>query len=115
MDTVKTSSTYTVVDTTDVLLTVIFGNAQFGSSRVERENGTIIRIGEVVKLVLGRGSALRGTKIRVVSTVTDINPSSNLLSVSYTLTGGVAPATVTETDDVSPNTSEKFEHLIQFV
>jgi hypothetical protein len=115
MDTVRIESKYSVVDGSNVFLTVGFGNAQFGSSHVERQNGDILVIGEVTALPLGGGAALRGTKVRVVSVVTDINPNTNLLSVTYDLTGGSAPVSLTETDDVAPNASEKFEHLIEFI
>jgi hypothetical protein len=115
METVRINSTYSVSDEGNVLLTVVFGDAQFGSSHVERLNGELLRIGDVDRLSIGKGSAIRGTGIRVVSTVTDINPNTNLLSVTYSLSGGAAPSNLTETDDVPANTSEKFEHVIAFV
>jgi hypothetical protein len=73
-----------------VSLTVSIGDAQIG--------GSVVRIGSDIKgtnqiqdLTLGTGPELKGQSVKIKTTVTDINDSSNKTSVTYEFSGGLHP------------------------
>jgi hypothetical protein len=81
---VKLETSY-AVGAGDVSLTVIVGNAQFGTHLVKLD-GQQLAIGDVNDLSIGKG--LKGKTLTVKSIVTDINDMTNLTNIRYVLTGG---------------------------
>ena len=80
---------YAVTDG-DVQLSVIIGDRQFGTSLVTLD-GEQLALGDVNGLTVTAPGGLRGKKLFVKSVVTDVNDQSNFTSITYELSGGVAP------------------------
>jgi hypothetical protein len=74
------------VGSNDVLLTIVIGNAQIGSSIVKlgAEKGR----GEINKLLIGSGPSIKGKALKTKSVVTDVSDKTNRTSIIYRLTGG---------------------------
>ena len=70
-----------------VLLTVIVGDAQMGATAVWI-NETLHGVQEYNAEPLGLGTELDGKQIRVKTLVADINSFTNKMDVTYRLTGG---------------------------
>jgi len=87
MNKVSARQKYTVGDS-DARLTIAFGNAQMGISRLSDSNGKPPTIGLFVDFPLGK---MKGRTLSIKSTVTDINNQTDDVNVAYTLTGGPAP------------------------
>lgn len=75
------------VGTSPVELRVVVGDGQFGST-VVRLDGVEIASGVLGMLQVGKGKDLRGSRLSVSTTVTDVQRSSNRTSVTYALSGG---------------------------
>ncbi len=82
-----------------VHLRLVIGQAQKGA--------TVVQIGgvmlassnqDVVEVELGTGAELRGKKVFCTTVVTDINPQTNLTSVTWEISGGLAAFTRTCTE-----------------
>src|SRR5262245_26111100 len=73
--------------TTDVLLDIVIGDAQIGSSVVSLE-GVKVASGQVAALNLGKGSEIAGKTVKIKSVVTDVNNSSNKTSITYRFSCG---------------------------
>jgi len=74
----RSSFAYRVLDGSKTLLTVAFGNGQFGTSHVRTPTGS--RIGSVTRWPIGEGGTLRGKVARIRSIVADINDSTDTVS-----------------------------------
>jgi len=71
----------------DLLLSVVIGEGQLGSSLVrlgERE----LAIGDVSRLKVGKGSTIAGKQLYIKTVVTDVNDQTDRTSVRYELQGG---------------------------
>lgn len=71
----------------DVTLRIAVGEGQLGTSLV-RLDGKELASGSLGMLLLGPGPALAGRRIRVATTVTDVQRLTNRTSVRYVLSGG---------------------------
>lgn len=94
-------TTYKVAST-DVLVTVIIGEQQLGTS-IARLDGKVLKEGAIKKLRVGKGPALVGAKLTIKSVVTDSNDMTNRTSTTINLEGGAVPAEHTLTVDVDDN------------
>lgn len=72
-----------------VELRIVVGDGQLGSTVVELD-GVEIASGVLAMLKLGKGKDLKGSKLAVATTVTDVQRSSNRTSVTYELSGGTS-------------------------
>jgi len=96
------------------MLTVAFGNGQFGTSRVRTP--TRSRIGSVKRWPVGEGGALRGKVARIKSIVADINDSTDMVSAWFELSGGVVTERVELHDRVDEEGESKvFDITVRFV
>jgi len=77
------------VNSNDVYLTVIIGEAQLGSSSVTLDS-EILCTGEIKDLKIGNGNDIKGKMLRVKSIVSDINDNTNRTSIIYRFKGGKA-------------------------
>lgn len=82
----RISRSYTV-GSGPVRLRIAVGDGQFGSSVVKLDSDEIAS-GVLAMLLIGQGSDLRGSKLAVATTVTDVQRASNRTSVTYELSGG---------------------------
>ena len=71
----------------DVILTIVIGNAQIGSSVVKLGSKELGRR-DINNLKVGSGPALKGKILKTKSVVTDVNDRTNKTSVTYKLKGG---------------------------
>ena len=100
---VKLDATYHV-GTGNVRVSVIVGNKQLGTSRA-RIGSKVLHTGDFDRVLVGKGSTLKGKKLSLKTAVTDVNDKSNLTSVRYRIDGGPKPhtwdlqATVAENGD----------------
>jgi hypothetical protein len=90
------------VDSKAVKLTIIFGNAQIGSSVVTLEKVEKGR-GDIDGLVIGPGPRIKGKSLKTKSVVTDVNDMTNKTSVTYRLTGGKRNQEFTSSGTVDAN------------
>lgn len=72
----------------NVDLTIIIGDAQLGTSIVFL-NGIKIAEGEITNLLIGSGTQLKGSTLKVKTIVSDVNDKTNHTSVTYRLKGGL--------------------------
>ena len=84
-------ASYAVRPDTDVSISVVIGNGQFGTIRVRLDGNKIAAGRQQVTAVLGKGSTVTNKTVDVISVVDDVNPSTNRTVVTYTLAGGAAP------------------------
>lgn len=85
---VKLQSEYKVAQR-NIILSVLIGNAQMGSSIVFFKNDVVpIKLGEINACELGMGQDLIGKKLKIHTIVTDLNAQSNDMQVTYILSGG---------------------------
>lgn len=82
----RLNRTYTVRKA-PVILRIVVGDGQFGSS-VVRLDGEEIASGAIAMLLVGDGAGLRGSKVAVATTVTDVQRNTNRTSMTYELSGG---------------------------
>lgn len=76
-------------DAAVVKLRIVIGQAQKGATSVHRGGTLIVSTNDdVVDVDLGTGAAVRGQKFYCATVVTDVNPQTNLTSVTWELTGG---------------------------
>lgn len=85
------------VGTGPVTLTVVIGGGQLGTTGV-RVDGAFLQPGRDGVYALGRGAALAGKTVEVVSAVNQTNASSPRMFVTYELAGGPAPLTLEQED-----------------
>lgn len=72
----------------DVTISVVVGQGQRGYTSVSHDGLELGHGPTITELAIGDGAVIRGTELRVSTTVTDTNPNTNLTSVTYTLKGG---------------------------
>jgi hypothetical protein len=84
----------------NVVLTVVIGDAQMGSSIARLDDRELGPPGAIEDLVVGKGASIKGKTLSVKSVVTDVNDKTNHMSISYQLKGGAAPQTVKAEADV---------------
>ncbi len=89
---------YRVTDA-DVTLRIVVGQGQIGTSLVRLDDKDVAS-GAIAMLVIGAGPALVGRRLRVATTVTDVQRLTNRTSVRYVLSGGPEPAVFDTTADV---------------
>jgi hypothetical protein len=88
---VTLNKTYKVRNS-NVFLSLIIGEGQFGTSDVFVDNKRILRTsGSFGKLRLGKGSELAGKDLLVRTVVNDTVAQTNRMAVSYKLSGGSGP------------------------
>lgn len=76
-------------DAAVVRLRIVVGQAQKGATSVHRGGTLLVSTNDdVVTLDLGTGAEVRGEKFYCATVVTDVNPQTNLTSVSWELAGG---------------------------
>lgn len=110
----RSSFAYKVLDGSETVLTVAFGNGQFGTSHVRTPTGS--RIGTVTRWPVGEGAALRGKAARIRSIVTDINDSTDTVSAWFELSGGIETVRVRLHDRVGTEGESKvFDVTVHFV
>jgi hypothetical protein len=91
----------TVQKDRDILFSVIIGNAQIGSSVAKfKFTSDILAKGKITDLVLGKGSAITGKILRVVTRVLDANDATNKVVVTHAFTNA-APASNVYEDEVA--------------
>lgn len=73
-----------VTDQENYFLTIVVGEAQIGYSSFRDFEGKYIS-GNIVLHPLGKGENIKGKKLIVTSMVTDVNPNTNLTSITYRL------------------------------
>ena len=108
------NTSYVVTPGSNITVSVLFGNGQFGTSllRVLRK----IKIGDLDGFVMGSGTALRGKTASIKSIVTDVNDKTNNVSATYTIDGGPQPLQfVLESVVDNQGDSERFGVEISFV
>lgn len=81
-----------------VMLDITIGEAQIGASAVFLDE-LMIATGKVDDLKIGPGSILKGRRLSIRSIVSDVNPNTNRTAVTYDLSGGEEPLSVTLTAD----------------
>ncbi len=91
---VDLDASYTVRNSQPVKLTVVIGDAQLGTSLVRIGTRQPLAVGQIKGLSLGKGSTLRGRTLFIKSVVTDVNDKTNHTSITYRLSGGVAPTSL---------------------
>lgn len=89
---VELEASYAVRPKGVVKLTVVIGDAQLGTSLVRLGNARAMVVGQVKNQGIGAAAKLIGRKLFVKSVVTDVNDKTNHTSITYKLSGGVAPA-----------------------
>ena len=103
MKTVNLETDYEVAET-DVILTVVVGDAQIGASVVKLNTKTL-GMGEIAKLLVGSGPKVRRKNLYIKTAVTDVNDSTDHTSLTYRLGGGkndrefISSATVDQDGD----------------
>jgi len=78
---------YPTEPNSDVLLTILVGEAQLGSTGAWLD-ATFMRKGEFTDHVIGRGSQLAGKTLRLRTIVADVNSFTNRMAVTFILKGG---------------------------
>jgi hypothetical protein len=86
MKVIDLNTTYTT-GTKDIKLTVTIGDAQIGQSVALLDDVELGR-GDIDGLLVGNGPAVKGKKLIIKTLVTDVNPRTNDMSVTYELSGG---------------------------
>lgn len=82
-----------------VRLRVLTGQAQKGATVVQHGCTLVTTTNDdEVTVELGTAEEMRGQKIHCTTVVTDVNPQTNLTSVSWELTGGAETYTKTSTE-----------------
>ena len=79
-----TKISHQVTDNENYVLTIIVGEAQIGYSSFKDFEGKYIS-GNIILHPLGRGKNIRGKTLIITSMVTDVNPNTNLTSITYKL------------------------------
>lgn len=72
----------------EVFLSVTVGDGQFGSSRIIVDGNKSYTGQNIIRYSLGEGGTLTNKLVRVVTVVTDTNPSTNKMDVTHVLEGG---------------------------
>ena len=117
---VELSRQYKVVPGRNVDLTLNIGEGQRGRSLVMLDF-TVLPFsmdddGNIASLQVGEGQSLVGKRLRVFSTVSDVNPSTNRTSITYRLNGGAVPLVCTLDFTVSqPGDKAEFVASFNFV
>ena len=100
------------IGTGEVTLRIVVGEGQFGNSLVEIDDVEVAS-GAVAMVRLGAGGDLVGKVARVVTTVTDVQRSTNRTSMRYVLSGGPEEETFEETADVETD-GGSVQYVVRF-
>lgn len=118
---VKTHEQYAVRDQ-NVFFSALVGNAQFGTisaTFADAPDRPLIQPSAqniVRDLGLGAGSNLAGRSLLVLGVLSDVNPLTDRMVMTYTLTGGVQDGSVLASGTVSqPNDIGVFRARFDFV
>ena len=105
------SATISVQSNQEILLSIVVGDAQIGSSYVQLE-GDKKGEGQISNLALGTGEEVRGKTLAVKSVVTDVNDATNSTSITYRVGGQELSQTATVDQE---GDSVIYRATIQFV
>ena len=87
---------YEVIDSNEVIVSIVIGEEQAGWTAIflddeyKTEGQT-----KIENYSLGEGSQLKSRVLKIDTTVIDKNPRTNRTAVTYFLTGGSSPKTIT--------------------
>jgi beta-lactam-binding protein with PASTA domain len=96
-----------------ILLSIIIGNAQIGSSSVKfKYNSTILAKGEINDLLIGTGADIRGKTLRVATRVLDANTATNKVVITHRFDNGTPADSVYE--DEIPEGQDVFTLLVDY-
>jgi hypothetical protein len=84
----KTLHTNYKVDSGDITLTVVVGNGQRGNTLVAIGSAVLANGPNISNLRIGKGSDLNGKTLSVISTVSQVNTSTQDAVITYELRGG---------------------------
>lgn len=87
MKKVEFNTNYDVVANKNVTLTIIIGNEQIGGS-VALLNGQELARGDIKDILVGKGDDIKNLKLKIKSAVTDVNDSTDVTTITYSLKGG---------------------------
>ena len=113
MKRVSMSATISVQSNQEILLSIVVGDAQIGSSYVQLEGDKDKKgEGQISNLALGTGEEVRGKTLAVKSVVTDVNDATNSTSITYRVGGQELSQTATVDQE---GDSVIYRATIQFV
>ena len=84
MRNIITKLTHKVEDKIICYLTIKVGEAQIGYSAFKDLDGKYIS-GNIILYPIGKGEKIRGKTLIITSMVTDVNPNTDLTSITYTI------------------------------
>ncbi|HMT28907.1 MAG TPA: hypothetical protein PKD91_06480 [Bacteroidia bacterium] len=108
----KTTILYKLPAQGKVKLTIVFGDKQKGNSALQNFNKKYV-VGDVTDVVLGSVNEIKGKSLFISSMVTDVNPSTDWTSITYSINDEDVKTYEEETD--SPNDSIVYATTIKFV
>ena len=112
MKNIVTEISQQVTDQENYFLSIVIGEAQIGYSSFRDFEGKYIS-GNIVLHPIGKGENIRGKKLIITSMVTDVNPNTNLTSITYRLNDANID-TVSETVE-SNNSSIFYTTYLSFI
>jgi hypothetical protein len=98
---VELRNDYPVVSAQEVRLSVSIGEGQTGLVSVFLGGTRISRTPAPIDLLVGNGSQVRDKLLEVRTIVNDVNNQTNKMSVTYQLTGGMAPLEMVSKGEVA--------------
>ena len=102
MKAIDLSASYQCADNKVVVLSVVIGDAQIGSSVVFLGDEEVAS-GDIKDCKVGKGTAVNGKELGIKTVVTDVNDKTNQMSVTYKLTGGQSAQTFVSKGTVETN------------
>jgi hypothetical protein len=103
MKVIDLTADYNVSAAENVILDIIIGDAQIGSSIVRLNQKEKGRGSKIHDLIIGKGSVLKNKALLIKSIVTDVSDSTNQTSITYVLKGGVRNQEFTSSGTVEKN------------
>lgn len=92
MPDVTTNESYSVGAGSDtVVLAVVIGEGQIGTSRVRLDGAELVTATGPITVAVGKPATVKGKRLFIRSIINDVNSLTNRMSVTYRLTGGAAP------------------------
>ena len=112
MEIIKKSKEVTVNDSEDYALTVKIGDGQKGSTSFMHPNGSF-KTGDIQNEPLGNGASLKGKSLSPSSMVTDVNPHTNNVTITYLINQNEVLSILEDADE--NNGSVFFETTLKFI
>lgn len=103
-----------VVRNRPVTLGVRIGQGQLGSTTVFRDKQELASAGGVLRVLLGEGRDLVGSKVRIDSVVQDVLAPTNRMTVEYVLEGGTTRQVFESRTTVKEDDLARFVTTITF-